>query len=60
MTRWPLPYGSCCSSSRSPWTGGINAQVIFETLVRARDTLQASDLVKNLLFQEIEADGTGK
>jgi transposase len=34
-----------------------NAQVIFETLNDRGTPLQASDLVKNLLFQEIEATG---
>jgi len=34
-----------------------NAQVIFETLNDRGTPLQASDLVKNFLFQEIERDG---
>ena len=34
-----------------------NAQVIFETLNDRGTPLQASDLVKNLLFQEVEAAG---
>jgi hypothetical protein len=34
-----------------------NAQIIFETLNDRGEPLQASDLVKNLIFQEIERNG---